>query len=116
MEMFEFVNLIKASPEIDDNEIEVLIKDFIVNQYNDFYLLINPQDNYYTIFQMVSKYGEYSSLSSAILNCLKSYGHIKYINVEKTSVTIITDVLEEDGDINIFHFMPFDEGVVTVNK
>ena len=105
--------IISQLPSLDEQQMEAakkVIRDYIVNGAQEFYMLLGRDINYYTVFQIT---GEGNSAANEILECANYLGDIK--SVEKTedgAVEIWVHSREEDSTPTVLYLFIYDLGVI----
>lgn len=94
---------------------EVLIKDFIKNSKNKYYMLLCNELHYYTVFVtgLLNPPKENAPIQREITTCLFKMGTVKSIEEtpDKNAIEIWVTT-DEDKSSHMFYLFPYDEGVI----
>lgn len=100
----------KLSPIEDFTESKEKIKNFYINENYKYYMLLNNDIRYYTLFHRFELNNE--TMEDVIIECLQDLGVIKMIDNDTDKIECWIDS-EEYGTIVLYLF-PYDRGVVEV--
>ena len=120
LSLFEYnKQLMEQLPVMSDEAIYDagdMINQYWIKTYNEFYMMLNNNKHYYTIFtdiQTSFSNNEFNTLGDAVITCCKEMGNIKAIDLnEETDAIEIWITTEEDTDCYIL--FPYNSGVVTI--
>lgn len=81
----------------------------------DYFMLLNNELHYYTIFHILSLSESINSISMEITDCIKSIGQL--IDIEKNEATNTLECwIKQDKNIYMFLFFPYDQGVIECHQ
>lgn len=107
--------IISQMPELTNEKIEEkinLIKEFGKARGAEFYMLLNNEIRYYTLFRLVQEYANVYSFEQEVINCLKYLGTIKAIDLNSDGVIEAWVQLHENDEVIVLYLFPYDEGVI----
>lgn len=105
--------LIAQLPELTEEQLDDagnLIKQYVEDQANEFYMLLCRDLNYYTLFRIVDFLSE-PMVISEVLGCAEDLGNIKSIEFNDNNAIEIW-VHPTDSDPVAMYLFPYDAGVI----
>ena len=84
---------------------------YITTFKSDFYMLLNNDLHYYTIFTWQSRSYDWFSMVDAIIEIVRDLGNVKAIERNGPNVEIW---IEQNGECNMYVLFDYERGVVTV--
>lgn len=84
---------------------------FVTTFNSDFYMLLNNDLHYYTIFTWQSGSYDWHAMVDTIIEIVKDLGKVKAIERNGDNVEIW---IEQDGDCNMYVLFDYERGVVAV--
>lgn len=112
-------NVINNLPPLDEYELDVketLIKGFIKDKGHKYYMLLNNELHYYTVFVtgLFNAPKDNAPIQKEITNCLFHMGDVKSIELteDKSAVEIWITREGEEKTSHVFYLFPYDDGVI----
>lgn len=82
---------------------------FLYNSYNTYYMMLNHDKKYYTVF-VIKKEINILSIADEIIDVSKSLGQIK--GIEVTDQGMVEIWISNSGECNMYALFPYDKGVI----
>ena len=101
--------------EAIDEAMEV-IKNFMLETANTFYMLLGRDINYYTIFHCIEQvvgYDEVPAAAAEVIACVQDWGAIKSVDFNEHKDAIEIWFTKEDGETYVMYLFGYDGGVIT---
>ncbi len=113
-------NIIKTLPNLDEGALNskiIIIKDFIANTKQFYYMLLCNERKDYTVFDFHLRGGNVENeirldCAKCLVNeCLKNRGSIRAIDLTKDKDAIEIWLVIDD-EVYVYYFFPYDNGVI----
>lgn len=120
MTMYEFNQVGYASlpnlTEQDIDEAKNIIINFLRRVNVNYYMLLNNEEHYYTVFERVTTYplDVTLGLCNEILSCVKELGNLKAIEHNEVMDGIEFWVTDKDGKCKMYGLFDYTWGVIRV--
>ena len=104
--------IIGQLPDMDNdtiNEKKKLIRDFVSEQHNQFYMLLCRDINYYTLFAIDKKNAD-ECIEDVTIECINDIGVIKSIDLNENGAIEIW--ITQGDSIYVAYFFGYDLGVI----
>lgn len=105
---------IGSLPEYTDEQFtkaKELIKTYVTDTNNRYYMLLNNEEHYYTVFE-VGINPKYQSIEDEVISCLREVGTVKTI-AKDDDTNVIECWLSTDKDHTyVYYLFPYDKGVI----
>lgn len=88
------------------------IKRFLNNTDNKFYMLLNHDNHYFTLFEWHTYSDE--EFAKEIIDIVKSLGKIKSIELSENGEMIEFWIANYDNECYMYGFFPYDKGVISL--
>ena len=102
--------LATLSDEDLENSREVIRK-YFQTQQNEYYMLLCKDISYYTLFHINNKITE-PAAADEVIECVKSIGAVKAIDLTEGESAIEIWVQEEEHDPMVMYLFAYDTGVI----
>lgn len=107
-----YAGLISMSKESIQNAKNKILKNFLFKHMNEFYMLLNNDIRYYTIFQYENQICV-DDMADEIIDIVTALGEVKEITLDETGDAIEFWVMYE-GECHMFLLFDYTRGVVKV--
>lgn len=106
-------NVISQMPDLSEENLtqkKKLIRDYFVNTNGKYYMLLNRDNNYYTLFNINPESDEPDAVEDIVIECLNNLGSIKSIEDDDGQAIEIWTC--RDNTASISYLFKYDSGVV----
>lgn len=93
-----------------------IIKNFMLETANTFYMLLSRDINYYTIFhcvEQVTGYDEVPAAAAEVIACVQDWGTIKSVDFNENKDAVEIWFTKEDDETHVMYLFGYDGGVIT---
>lgn len=110
-------NVVSQMPTLDEYVLDVketLIKSFIKETKNKYYMLLNNEWHYYTVFVvgLLNPPKDSGPVQREITTCLFKMGEVKSIELTEDNKAVEIWVTGDDNKAHVFYLFPYDNGVI----
>lgn len=105
----QLVNQLTALNDEDLNERKEIIKNYLIEQGNQFYMLLCKDISYYTLFDTTDETGPRAA--DEVVECIKCVGEIKSIEENEDGAIEIWICASPKGPM-VMYLFPYDVGVI----
>lgn len=117
MNMYEINKIGYAGlPEMTVDEIQKAIpriKQFLSDNPSEYYMLLNNECNYYTLFTFEDKDYKFKEMASEIISIVIPLGKIKSIELTEDNMAM-EFWIEYDGECRVFYLFDYARGVIKI--
>lgn len=92
-----------------------IMREYIKNHPNTFYMMYGRELNYFTVF-MKNGDGEFDNLFDAVLECLNSIGKVRSFDFDGEGACEIWVKPDVASTVTCLYLFPYDDGVVTFSE
>ena len=94
-----------------------LLKEFIINTNNKYYMLYGKEIGYFTLFVKDQNW-EFETIDLAVIECLLNVGTIYSIEYTKTqdAIEIWVKTKEDEPILTCMYLFPYDNGIVKIGE
>ena len=116
MNMYEMNKIGYAGlPEMTVEEIQnsiPIIRQFLSNNASNYYMLLNNECKYYTLFKFVNEY-KFKEMAAEIISIILPLGKIKSIELTESGQAM-EFWIEYDGECRVFYLFDYARGVIEI--
>lgn len=102
-----------TSDEIEEKR-ENIIKPFVFNSLNNYFMYLSKENNYYTIFE--TDEGSIEDMSNVMIECMNCLGNILDIRLVEDNSSIEVWTRGANDDAKVGYIFPYDRGVIKCRK
>lgn len=117
MNLYEMNKIGYASlPTMTEKELEKsceLIRNFLTSNPSKYYLMLNNEARYYTIYTFRPNYANFSEMAQTIIEIAAGLGEIKSIELTNDESAVEFWIVYE-GECKVFYLFDYSKGVVEI--